>query len=44
MGVHVSDVRQLAIAASACQQRIEGCLQLREIQRFVRQHCLSLRL
>ena len=44
MGVHVSDVGQLAIVASACQQRIEGCLQLREIQRLVRHYRLTLRL
>ena len=44
MGIHVADVGQLAIAATACQKRIEGCLQLREIQRLVKNNLLPFRL
>ncbi len=44
MGVHVTDVGQLAITTTACQQRIESCLQFREIQRLVRNNLLTLRL
>ena len=42
MGIRVADVRQLTIAATACQKRIESCLQLREIQRLVRKNLLPL--
>ena len=42
MGVHVTDVGQLAITTTACQQHIESCLQFREIQRLVRNNLLTL--
>ncbi len=44
MSIHIADVGQFAIATTTCQQRIEGRLQLREIQRLVRNNLLPLRL